>query len=76
MCATSPAAAKPAQTNRLNLELKVYKGLESTLCSGCGHDRTQADRECSTRGRSRITNGRSGGRAGTEPVPACSDPHL
>jgi 2-oxoglutarate ferredoxin oxidoreductase subunit beta len=38
MSATSPAAAKPAQTNRLNLELKVYKGLESTLCSGCGHD--------------------------------------
>ncbi len=31
-------AAKPRQTNRLNLELKAYKGLESTLCSGCGHD--------------------------------------
>ena len=30
--------AKAPQTNRLNLELKVYKGLESTLCSGCGHD--------------------------------------
>jgi 2-oxoglutarate ferredoxin oxidoreductase subunit beta len=34
----APAAAKPRQTNRLNLELKAYKGLESTLCSGCGHD--------------------------------------
>ena len=31
-------AAKPAAVNRLNHELKVYKGLESTLCSGCGHD--------------------------------------
>src|SRR5262249_6567348 len=33
-----PAGAKPAQTNRLNLEMKVYKGLDSTLCNGCGHD--------------------------------------
>jgi 2-oxoglutarate/2-oxoacid ferredoxin oxidoreductase subunit beta len=33
----TPAAKKP-QTNRLNLDLKAYKGLESTLCSGCGHD--------------------------------------
>jgi 2-oxoglutarate/2-oxoacid ferredoxin oxidoreductase subunit beta len=29
---------KPAAQNRLNLEMKVYKGLESTLCAGCGHD--------------------------------------
>ena len=33
-----PAAAKPKATNRLNLEMKSYKGLESTLCAGCGHD--------------------------------------
>ncbi len=40
-----PANAPPADpprkagsTNRLNLELKAYKGAESTLCSGCGHD--------------------------------------
>jgi 2-oxoglutarate ferredoxin oxidoreductase subunit beta len=31
-------AKKPAAQNRLGLELKVYKGLESTLCNGCGHD--------------------------------------
>jgi 2-oxoglutarate ferredoxin oxidoreductase subunit beta len=30
--------SKPPAVNRLNFELKVYKGLESTLCSGCGHD--------------------------------------
>jgi len=30
--------AKSGATNRLNLELKAYKGAESTLCSGCGHD--------------------------------------
>ena len=29
---------KAAVINRLNLELKSYKGAESTLCSGCGHD--------------------------------------
>ena len=29
---------KAAALNRLNLELKAYKGGESTLCSGCGHD--------------------------------------
>jgi len=33
-----PAAAKAPKTNRLGLDLKVYKGLESTLCNGCGHD--------------------------------------
>ncbi len=32
------AAVKAPQTNRIDRELKVYKGLESTLCSGCGHD--------------------------------------
>jgi 2-oxoglutarate ferredoxin oxidoreductase subunit beta len=30
--------AKPGATNRLSLDLKAYKGGESTLCSGCGHD--------------------------------------
>jgi 2-oxoglutarate ferredoxin oxidoreductase subunit beta len=37
----TPAGAPPRKTgstNRLNLELKAYKGGESTLCSGCGHD--------------------------------------
>jgi 2-oxoglutarate ferredoxin oxidoreductase subunit beta len=29
---------KAGQTNRLHLEMKAYKGAESTLCSGCGHD--------------------------------------
>jgi 2-oxoglutarate ferredoxin oxidoreductase subunit beta len=32
------AGAKAPAVNRINQELKVYKGLESTLCSGCGHD--------------------------------------
>ena len=31
-------AAKPRALNRRNLDLQTYKGLESTLCSGCGHD--------------------------------------
>ena len=34
----SEAPRKVGQSNRLNLELKAYKGGESTLCSGCGHD--------------------------------------
>ena len=34
----APAGAPRKQGNRLNLELKAYKGGESTLCSGCGHD--------------------------------------
>lgn len=39
MSATSPAAtAKPPVVNRLGLEQKAYKGAESTLCAGCGHD--------------------------------------
>ena len=38
--AEAPAGGprKAGQGNRLNLELKAYKGGESTLCSGCGHD--------------------------------------
>ncbi|MBI1785359.1 2-oxoacid:ferredoxin oxidoreductase subunit beta, partial [Candidatus Sumerlaeota bacterium] len=35
---TTPSAPKPPATNRLGLELKAYKGGESTLCAGCGHD--------------------------------------
>ena len=31
-------APKPPKLNRIGLEADVYKGLESTLCSGCGHD--------------------------------------
>lgn len=31
-------AGKPPQVNRINLSMKVYKGLDSTLCAGCGHD--------------------------------------
>jgi 2-oxoglutarate/2-oxoacid ferredoxin oxidoreductase subunit beta len=37
----TPAAAKPAKapaTNRLSLPMNAYKGAESTLCNGCGHD--------------------------------------
>jgi 2-oxoglutarate ferredoxin oxidoreductase subunit beta len=37
----SNVAAKPAaapKLNRLSLDLKPYKGLDSTLCAGCGHD--------------------------------------
>jgi 2-oxoglutarate ferredoxin oxidoreductase subunit beta len=36
--APAGGARKAGQNNRLNLELKAYKGGESTLCSGCGHD--------------------------------------
>ena len=31
-------AQKPRATNRLGLALEAYKGLDSTLCAGCGHD--------------------------------------
>ncbi|HYG75771.1 MAG TPA: 2-oxoacid:ferredoxin oxidoreductase subunit beta [Planctomycetota bacterium] len=33
-----PLAPKPEKTNRLGLTMDAYKGAESTLCSGCGHD--------------------------------------
>ncbi len=39
--AAPPAAPKPTKApalNRLSLDLKAYKGANSTLCSGCGHD--------------------------------------
>src|SRR5207247_1277724 len=35
---TTTATAKPAQLNRIGFEMKLYKGAESTLCAGCGHD--------------------------------------
>jgi 2-oxoglutarate ferredoxin oxidoreductase subunit beta len=35
---TKGPAPKAPKTNRFGLDLKVYKGLESTLCNGCGHD--------------------------------------
>ena len=40
MSAPSPArpAPKPPVLNRLGLDQKTYKGAESTLCAGCGHD--------------------------------------
>lgn len=31
-------APKPKNINRLGLGLTDYKGLDSTLCNGCGHD--------------------------------------
>jgi 2-oxoglutarate ferredoxin oxidoreductase subunit beta len=38
MTTAAPQAPKPPETNRLGYEIDIYKGLESTLCSGCGHD--------------------------------------
>lgn len=35
---SAPKSPKPPVLNRLGLEMSVYKGLESTLCAGCGHD--------------------------------------
>ena len=31
-------SARPEKTNRIGLTADAYKGAESTLCSGCGHD--------------------------------------
>ncbi|MCC7518693.1 MAG: 2-oxoacid:ferredoxin oxidoreductase subunit beta [Verrucomicrobiae bacterium] len=36
--ATPPATAKAPALNRAGLPLTAYRGLPSTLCSGCGHD--------------------------------------
>ena len=36
--APQPAAPKPPAVNRLGLPQAEYKGAESTLCAGCGHD--------------------------------------
>src|SRR5437660_3265009 len=33
-----PPAAAPKHTNRLGYTLADYKGADSTLCAGCGHD--------------------------------------
>jgi 2-oxoglutarate ferredoxin oxidoreductase subunit beta len=35
---TTPGTAALPKTNRIGLTLDPYKGAESTLCSGCGHD--------------------------------------
>src|SRR4029077_17571903 len=35
---TAPSPAASPKTNRIGLTLDPYKGAESTLCSGCGHD--------------------------------------
>jgi len=34
----SAAATPPKKTNRIGLDLSVYKGAKSTLCAGCGHN--------------------------------------
>jgi 2-oxoglutarate ferredoxin oxidoreductase subunit beta len=33
-----PASAAPRNVNRLGLTINDYKGADSTLCAGCGHD--------------------------------------
>jgi 2-oxoglutarate/2-oxoacid ferredoxin oxidoreductase subunit beta len=33
-----PPAAAPKNVNRLGIALSEYKGADSTLCAGCGHD--------------------------------------
>jgi 2-oxoglutarate/2-oxoacid ferredoxin oxidoreductase subunit beta len=38
MSTTQPPAPKPPQLNRIGEPLTMYKGAESTLCAGCGHD--------------------------------------
>jgi 2-oxoglutarate/2-oxoacid ferredoxin oxidoreductase subunit beta len=35
---TTPQAPRPEKMNKLGLTQDAYKGAESTLCSGCGHD--------------------------------------
>jgi 2-oxoglutarate ferredoxin oxidoreductase subunit beta len=35
---TQSQTTKAQKVNRIGHELKVYKGLDSTLCNGCGHD--------------------------------------
>ena len=35
-------SAPKSKTNKLGLEKAVYKGLDSTLCNGCGHDSISA----------------------------------
>ncbi len=38
LTAQQPPAAAPKNVNRLGLTMADYKGSESTLCAGCGHD--------------------------------------
>ena len=39
MATETPAAPAPGRkTNRINLEVPVYRGGKSTLCAGCGHN--------------------------------------
>ena len=33
-----PPTHTPKNTNRLGYGMAEYKGAESTLCAGCGHD--------------------------------------
>src|SRR5919198_6458003 len=35
---TKPANGKPANVNRIGLTQQEYRGSESTLCQGCGHN--------------------------------------
>jgi 2-oxoglutarate/2-oxoacid ferredoxin oxidoreductase subunit beta len=39
---TTTTAPRNAKLNKLGLEKTVYKGLDSTLCNGCGHDSISA----------------------------------
>ncbi len=39
---TAAAPARPSATNLIGLTKVDYKGLDSTLCSGCGHDSISA----------------------------------
>ena len=38
MTTHQPPAAAPKNVNRLGFTMADYKGIESTLCAGCGHD--------------------------------------
>jgi 2-oxoglutarate ferredoxin oxidoreductase subunit beta len=39
MATETPAAPSPGRkTNRINLEVPIYRGGKSTLCAGCGHN--------------------------------------
>jgi 2-oxoglutarate ferredoxin oxidoreductase subunit beta len=38
----TPAPTAPRSSNRLGLTIAQYKGAESTLCNGCGHDAVSA----------------------------------
>jgi len=38
MSTTMQPPAPPKQVNRIGLSVAEYKGGDSTLCAGCGHD--------------------------------------